>query len=128
MGTIPPQRIIEDALFGRPVAPAPPPQPAPFQNAQQPYDQRHVSPPIPTAANQWQPRPPTPPKNYSDPSNLEKAEVLYDIRKLLELRRSQLSANPSNRGNLDQINTLKQVSPSHFAANSCIFILIIILI
>lgn len=111
LGTLPPQRIIEDALFGRPPPPVPaavplPPSP-PFQNDVQPFNRQ--SPPPPALANSWQPRPPTPPKQHSDPSNLEKAAVLYDIRKMLELRRSQLVANPHNRSNLDQINTLKQV-------------------
>lgn len=134
VGTLPPQRIIEDALFGRPPAPVAPPvppmQPIPsFQNGGQPYHQQ--SPPPVPAPPQWQqqqqhPRPPTPPKpqHSSDPTNVEKAEVLFDIRKMLEMRRSQLVANPSNRGNLDQINTLKQVSQCsvwpmlHYAHNA----------
>lgn len=111
LGTLPSQRVIEDALFGRPPAPlAPVQQPPPFQNGGQQAFHHQQSPPPAMPGNQWQqPRPPTPPKQHNDTSNLEKAEVLFDIRKMLEMRRSQLVANPSNRGNLDQINTLKQV-------------------
>lgn len=117
MGSLPPQRIIEDALFGRPasipapIAAAPPMPPSPpFQNGGHAFNRQSPPPPLSHApANNWQPRPPTPPKQNNGTSNLEKAEVLYDIRKMLELRRSQLVANPHNRSNLDQINTLKQV-------------------
>lgn len=127
-GTLPPQRIIEDALFGRPAPPAPVAAPAPihphiapYQNGGQAFHQQSPPPSNSPAVGQWQqPRPPTPPKQHqpplSDPLNVEKAEVLFDIRKMLELRRSQLVANPSNRGNLDQINTLKQVGLAIYSA------------
>lgn len=115
MGSLPPQRIIEDALFSRPppssmpTAPVAMPPP-PFQQHNGAPSFNRQSPPPPVQAPSWQPRPPTPPKQQNGTSNLEKAEVLFDIRKMLELRRSQLVANPHNRSNLDQINTLKQVS------------------
>lgn len=111
IGTLPPQRMIEDALFGRPAPPAPAPLPPsqPYQNGGQAFNGQ--SPPPPQTFNNWQVRPPTPPKQHQQNGalNVEKAEVLFDIRKMLELRRSQLVANPHNRSNLDQINTLKQV-------------------
>ena len=112
-GTLPPQRVIEDALFGRPppIAPAPLPPSLPYQNGGQAFNRQSPPPPHASApVNNWQVRPPTPPKQHQNGAlNVEKAEVLFDIRKMLELRRSQLVANPHNRSNLDQINTLKQV-------------------
>lgn len=109
LGTRPAQRTIEEALFGRP---PPPPVPAatpmsPYQNGTSNFSQQQTQqPPFPSNGPARQETPPV----HSGTNNVEKAAVLYDIRKLLELRRSQLVANPSNRSNYDQINTLKEVS------------------
>ena len=107
LGAIPPQRAMEEALFGRRPSP---PIPSSRNDAQ-------LMPPMPPIAamplqaqnpyhHQQSPQPPQP--GLANTS--ERAAVLYDLRKLLGIRREQAAANPADKSNFDQIATIQQVS------------------
>lgn len=108
-GTLPPQRIMEEALFGRQAAFSP--------AAQSPYSNGNASPPAPQQPQIPRPGPniPMPPSSLLQPqqsnlgTNVEKAAVLHDLRRLLGIRREQAAQNPMDTSNRDQIATLQQV-------------------
>ncbi|CAD6578307.1 MAG: Arginase, catabolizes arginine to ornithine and urea [Cyphobasidiales sp. Tagirdzhanova-0007] len=106
LGAIPPQRAMEEALFGRRPSP---PIPSSRNDAQ-------LMPPMPPIAamplqaqnpyhHQQSPQPPQP--GLANTS--ERAAVLYDLRKLLGIRREQAAANPADKSNFDQIATIQQL-------------------
>lgn len=54
--------------------------------------------------------PPKPLGTALGANNVERAAVLFDLRKLLDARRDQAAYNPGDLNNRDQIQTLVQVS------------------
>ena len=107
LGTLPPQQVMEEALFGR----RPEPPPLSYQSASLPLPPMPMPPAMPLQAqNPYQHQQSAQTPQAGATSNIERAAVLFDLRKLLGIRREQASANPADQSNFDQIATLQQVN------------------